>query len=78
VGVRVGRRGGGRVGGMRGRGGWGAAGDLAGELHLRPRRTPAFHSTETEDGMNLTTIIIILVILAVLGGGWGYTRRGRL
>jgi hypothetical protein len=30
-----------------------------------------------EDGMNLTTIIIILVVLAVLGGGWGYSRRGR-
>jgi Sec-independent protein translocase protein TatA len=31
-----------------------------------------------EDTMSLTTILIILVILAVLFGGWGYTRRSRL
>jgi hypothetical protein len=28
--------------------------------------------------MNVTTIVIILVILLVLGGGWGYSRRGRM
>jgi hypothetical protein len=38
------------------------------------RRTPDYRRPE----MNLTTIIIILVVLAVLGGGWGYSRRGRL
>jgi hypothetical protein len=35
-------------------------------------------TTYGEDAMNLTTIVIILVVLAVLGGGWGYSRRGRL
>jgi hypothetical protein len=27
--------------------------------------------------MSLTTILIIIVVLAVLGGGLGYSRRGR-
>jgi hypothetical protein len=34
--------------------------------------------SDTEQTMSLTTIIIILVVLIVLGGGWGYSRRGRL
>jgi hypothetical protein len=28
--------------------------------------------------MNTTTIIIILAVLLVLGGGFGYSRRGRM
>jgi hypothetical protein len=27
--------------------------------------------------MGMSTILIILVVLLVLGGGWGYSRRGR-
>lgn len=33
---------------------------------------------QPEVEMSITTILVIIVVLAVLGGGWGYTRRGRL
>jgi hypothetical protein len=50
---------------------------VADELHCGGSRRILIPAC-SEDVMNLTTIIIILVVLAVLGGGWGYSRRGRL
>jgi hypothetical protein len=51
---------------------------LVGDLHRRIPK-PAATAGQTREGaaMNLTTILIILVVLAVLGGGWGMSRRGR-
>jgi len=42
----------------------------------RIQRDP-FTKQRGEKLMNMTTILIILVVLLVLGGGWGYSRRGR-
>jgi hypothetical protein len=43
-----------------------------------PSVTTILSATTERQPMNVTTIVIILVILLVLGGGWGYSRRGRM
>jgi hypothetical protein len=51
---------------------------LASDLLIAHATTKVESPACSEHVMNLTTILIILVVLAVLGGGWGYSRRGRL
>jgi hypothetical protein len=51
---------------------------VASDLLIAHATTKVESPACSEHVMNLTTILIILVVLAVLGGGWGYSRRGRL
>jgi hypothetical protein len=48
------------------------------ESAIPGRRASATRQTDGEGIPMLTILLIILIVLFLTGGGWGYSRRGRL